>query len=151
MNDKHYLIAIYVDDLLIACSTPQMCNELERAFKKHFKMKILGSIKHILGMDVYNNFYEHKVFISQLQYIAYSVKHHSKYNLRAFSTPIDNRQPYMKSQGPEAGSPEATRMLKMPYRDLIGTLLWIANGTRPDIAFAVTTLAKYSSTLGEIH
>ena len=151
MKDKHYIIALYVDDLLIACSTPQMCNELERAFKKHFKMKILGSIKHILGMDVYNNLDEHKVFISQRQYIADSVKRYSKYNLRAFSTPIDNRQPYMKSQCPEAGSPEATRMLQMPYRELVGTLLWIANGTRPDIAFAVTTLAKYTSNPGEIH
>ena len=85
-----------------------MCNDLERAFKKHFKMKILGSIKHIFGMDVYNNLDEHKVFISQRQYIADSVKRYSKYNL-------------------------------------------YANGTRPDIAFAVTTLAKYTSNPGEIH
>ena len=69
MKDKHYLITLYVDDLIIACSTPQMCNELEKAFKKHFKMKILGSIKHILGMDVYNNHDEHKVYISQRHYI----------------------------------------------------------------------------------
>ena len=128
-----------------------MCNELERVFKIHFKMKILGSIKHILGMDVYNNLDEHKVFISQRQYIADSVKRYSKYNLRAFSTPIDNRQPYMKSQCPEAGSPETTCMLQMPYRELVGTLLWIANETKPGIAFAVTTLAKYTSNPGEIH
>ena len=115
MKDKHYLIALYVDDL--------MCNGLKKAFKKHFKMKILGSIKHILGMDVYNNLDEHKVYISQRQYIVDSVKRYSKYNLRAFSTPIDNRQPYMKSQCPEKGSPEALRMLQMPYRELIGTLL----------------------------
>ena len=42
-------------------------------------------------------------------------------------------------------------MLQMPYRELIGTLLWIANGTRPVIAYAVTTLAKYTSNPGEIH
>ena len=57
----------------------------------------------------------------------------------------------MKSQCPEKGSPEAPRMLQMPYRELIVTLLWIANGTRPDIAFAVTTLAKYTTNPGEIH
>ena len=42
-------------------------------------------------------------------------------------------------------------MLNIPYRELVGTLLWIANGTRPDIAYAVTTLAKYNSNLGELH
>ena len=78
-------------------------------------------------MDVYNNLDEHKVFISQRQYIADSVKRYSEYNLRAFSTPIDNRQPYMKSQCPEAGSPEATRMLQILYRELIDTLLWISS------------------------
>ena len=72
-------------------------------------------------------------------------------HISAFSTPIDNRQPYMKSQCPEEGSPEALRMLQMPYRELIGALLWIANGTRPDIAFAVTTLAKYTSNPGETY
>ena len=57
----------------------------------------------------------------------------------------------MKSQYPKEGLPEALQMLQMPYRELIGTLLWIANGTRPDIAYAVTTLAKYTSNPGEIH
>ena len=99
-------------------------------------------------MCTINNLDEHKVFISQRQYIDDSVKCYSKYYLRAFSAPIDNRQPYMKNQCPEAGSLGATRMLQMPYRELIGTLLWIANGTRPDIAFAVTTLAKYTSNSG---
>ena len=42
-------------------------------------------------------------------------------------------------------------MLNIPYRELVGTLLWIANGTRPDIAYAVTTLAKYTSNPGELH
>ena len=46
---------------------------------------------------------------------------------------------------------EATRMLQMPYRELVGTLLWVANGTKPDIAFSITTLAKYTLNPGEIH
>jgi Reverse transcriptase (RNA-dependent DNA polymerase) len=38
MKNKHYIIALYVDDLLIACSSAhQMCNELEKAFNKTFQ------------------------------------------------------------------------------------------------------------------
>ena len=44
MKNKHYLIALYVDELIIACSTPQMCNELEKAFKKHFKMNVTDTV-----------------------------------------------------------------------------------------------------------
>jgi hypothetical protein len=42
-------------------------------------------------------------------------------------------------------------MLNIPHTELVGTLLWIANGTRPDIAYAATTLAKYTSNPGELH
>ena len=42
-------------------------------------------------------------------------------------------------------------MRTMPYRELIGSLLWVANGTRPDISYAVGSLAKYTSNPGRVH
>ena len=71
--------------------------------------------------------------------------------LKPYSTPMDSRVPYTKSQCPAPESEEATRMKSMPYRELIGTLLWVANGTRPDITYAVGTLAKFTNNPGEIH
>ena len=42
-------------------------------------------------------------------------------------------------------------MHNMPYRELSGSLLWVAKGTRPDISFAVGSLAKYTSNPGRVH
>ena len=39
----------------------------------------------------------------------------------------------------------------MPYRELIGSLLWVTNGARLDISFAVRSLAKYTSNPGRVH
>ena len=58
---------------------------------------------------------------------------------------MDSRQPFYKAQSPEATSDEAIRMKSLPYCELIGTLLWIANGTRPDISYAVGALANFTN------
>jgi hypothetical protein len=42
-------------------------------------------------------------------------------------------------------------MHNFPYQSLIGTLMYAMLGTRPDIAFAVGVLSKYSSNPGPIH
>ena len=42
-------------------------------------------------------------------------------------------------------------MKDYPYQSLIGTLMYAMLGTRPDIAFAVGALSKYSSNPGKVH
>jgi hypothetical protein len=38
-----------------------------------------------------------------------------------------------------------------PYRELVGALAWLALGTRPDIAFATSSLARFGHNPGRIH
>jgi hypothetical protein len=54
---------------------------------------------------------------------------------------------------PKEGSPEALLMATLPYRELIGSLLWALNGTRPNVTYSVKTLTKFTSNpgLGELH
>ena len=42
-------------------------------------------------------------------------------------------------------------MAKIPYREAIGSLMWEAIATRPDIAFAVSLLSQFLKNLGELH
>jgi hypothetical protein len=42
-------------------------------------------------------------------------------------------------------------MESMPYRELIGSLMYAAIGTRPDIAFAVSMLSQFMANPGKVH
>jgi Reverse transcriptase (RNA-dependent DNA polymerase) len=61
MKEQHALIALYADDLLIACFNKKRCRDLEKKFSAEFSIKIMGSVNHILGMDVRNSVEKHTV------------------------------------------------------------------------------------------
>ena len=42
-------------------------------------------------------------------------------------------------------------MVNQSYRELLGALAWIALGTRPDIAFATSSLARFGHNLGRAY
>jgi hypothetical protein len=46
---------------------------------------------------------------------------------------------------------EVLEAQKLPYKELVGKLMYLATCTRPDIAFAVWELAKFMSNYGENH
>ena len=140
-----------MDDLIIAASTKNLITVWEGVFESRFKMKRLHQIKLILGMGVHHDKDRNIIYITQQQYIEKSVKVFSKCGISEYRTPMDDRAQYSRSQMPKSGSAEALQVATYSYREIIGTLLWISNGTRPDIVFPVNTLAKFTSASGLVH
>ena len=116
---------------------PTIMQQPWKRFAKKFKMKILGEISHILGMDVKVDVPEHTIHLSQQQYIRNTYNTFKEYGINNYTTPMDPRAQLSKAMSPTPGSEEADIMKEIPYRELIGTLLWVANGTRPDVSYAV--------------
>ena len=52
---------------------------------------------------------------------------------------------------PKHGSAEALQMSTLPYCELIGSLLWVSKGTRPDVSYPVNPLTKFTSNPSLIH
>lgn len=66
------------------------------------------------------------------------------------STPIESNLKVSKEMSPSTDE-ERLEMENRPYRELVGGLIYLANATRPDIAFAASTLSRFCSDPGKDH
>jgi len=71
-------------------------------------------------------------------------------DLKLSSIPIDPAVSLRKSQSPKKLA-DIAKMKNIPYREAVGSLMYPTMGTRPDIAFATSTVAQFLENPGCIH
>lgn len=138
------IIGIYVDDIVMVGTDAAVAAAMT-ALKTEFKVKDMGLLSYCLGLQVSQT--STGVMLHQSNYIEKMLK---RFNMREVSkatkTPMVVRslRPESDIFGPRRGS-ERVLDEKYPYKEAIGALLYLANCSRPDIAFAISVLARYSS------
>ena len=63
-NDMFIILALYVDDMLIASKSMEEINRLKAQLSRTFDMKDLGAVKHILGMEIHRDRKNGKLWLS---------------------------------------------------------------------------------------
>ena len=144
------IIAVYVDDLIIAGSSERLVESVKAAFRNRYKMKDMGALEYVLGVRVDQQPEKNVIQLSQKTYILDMLVKYKLENCKTVDTPMSSRVRLTKAMSPTT-SQGSVDMEKYPYREAVGSLLWIANGTRPDIAFSVSQVAKFMSNPGMEH
>jgi len=149
-DDQLCIISLYVDDLIIASSHMSLTERIKSSLSSHYKMKDLGRIDEILGCKVHVNLLNGTITMSQKKYLNTALNKFLTPEMSPISTPADPRITLSLTQCPT--SPEDIEAMQLiPYRSAVGSLLWLSLGSRPDIAFAVSQVAKFSSNPGITH
>lgn len=134
--EKNTFIAVWVDDLLIFTSQQSIKEMLKNKLMHHFEMKDLGKASQCLGFNITRA--ENLIALDQRKYISEVLDKYKMSECNAVKTPIEVAQKFNNDVKAEVRT-------DYPYRQIIGCLLYIAQGTRPDIAFAVNTLSRYNN------
>lgn len=104
-------------------------------------MRDMGSAQSFLGMRITRD-QEHRIIqLDQESYITESLDNFHMLQSTPTRTPLPSGLVLEKAPPDH----QLDLDLRSQYQSLIGTLLYITLGTRPDIAYAVTRLSKYSS------
>lgn len=128
------ILCLYVDDILIFGTNLEIVEDTKSYLSMKFDMKDLGEAYVILGMKLERT--SQGITLSQSNTIEKMLKKFNYYNCNPVSTPYDPSVQLKKNNG------EPVSQLK--YSQLIGSLLYIANKSRPDIAYAVGRLSRYT-------
>nr|GEW31295.1 zinc finger, CCHC-type [Tanacetum cinerariifolium] len=134
-SSKGVIICLYVDDMLIF-GTDQVQVDLTKEFlSSRFSIKDIGEADVILGIRIKHE--SNGIAISQSHYIQKVLKKFNYYDCTPVSTPLDTCEKLMPNRG--------LAVSQLEYSRVIGCLMYAMICTRPDIAFAVGKLSRYTS------
>jgi hypothetical protein len=133
-------VALYVDDLLIAGLNLDVVNEFKRAISAAFKVKDMGELRWMLGMEVIRDRAKQTLMIRQTSYIDQVLARFGMSDCRPVDTPIQGVLTRL-----EDGEPDCE------YSSIVGSLLYAAIVTRPDISYAVHVLGRHVQSEGDEH
>ena len=144
------IVAIHVDDGMVTGSSAALVNKFKVEMNKKYKLTDLGPANWLLGIKISRDFVNKTISLSQHAYIEAIIDRFNFNDLKPSSIPIDPAVPLSKSQSPSKLE-DIAKMRNVPYREAVGSLMYAAMGTRPDIAFATSTVAQFSENPGWVH
>jgi hypothetical protein len=142
-------VVVYVDDLLIAATSKEFSHKVKDLLSSSFKMRDLGPAKYLLGIEIIRNRKKQTIALSQRQYIDKVLDRYGMTDCKPVFTPMatgihlavddpDNNETIHHMAITEGGP-------IVPYQSVIGSAMYAMLGTRPDLAYAVGMLGRFSA------
>nr|GEZ38402.1 copia protein [Tanacetum cinerariifolium] len=135
------LVQIYVDDIIFAASTPELCELFSKIMCSKFKMSMMGKILFFLGLQISQS--PRGIFINQSKYSLESLKKYGFESCDPIDTPMVEKSKLDEDKEGKVVDPSH-------YHSMIGTLLYLTT-SRPDLQFAICMCARYQARPTEKH
>lgn len=144
-GDDFVWAGVHVDDFVNIANRKTANEDLKRDMRTAWTISDLGEVGFCLGINIRRDRVARTIMLSQVALIEKlaSVAGVSLH-VNPVSTPMDSK---LKLKRPSPDDTltvaEALALSKLPYRQVVGTMMYVAMGTRPDVAFAVSMLARF--------
>ncbi|GJW30669.1 zinc finger, CCHC-type containing protein [Tanacetum coccineum] len=135
------IICLYVDDMLIFDTDQNQVDKIKKFLSSRFSMKYIRETGVILDIKIKRK--NKGIVITQSHYIEKILKKFNREDCSPVSTPMD---PVEKLK-PNAGKP----VDQLEYSRAIGCLMYAMTSTRPNIAYAVGRLSRFTSNPSNQH
>jgi len=150
-NDPVFVL-VYVDDLLLVSPRMDMIGKVKASLAAKYQMKDLGEVSMYLGVQVRRSLEEGWLEIGQEKYIRGLRERFGSLLTKQYKvhTPMDVSELRRIRSGIWSEKDSEPAEVKV-YQSIIGSLMFAACTTRPDMSFTVNTLAQSSVAPKQIH
>ncbi|KAE8209401.1 hypothetical protein CF327_g6611 [Tilletia walkeri] len=136
---------VYVDDIIVATPQGEDIEAVKRELLSLFKGTDLGPVHHVLGIRITRDRNAGTIHLDQERYAEEVLDRFGMDKCKLAKTPMES-----KSQLRQARE-EDLRCDRLLYLAIVGCLAYLAQGTRPDLAFLVSALGKFNADPTEEH
>jgi hypothetical protein len=141
-NETGIILFLYVDDLLVLARQECICqiNEFKAAVNSKYGIKDLGEAINFLNIRILRDIQAKKLWICQDEYID---KLCTKFGIDVTSRTANT--PLISSYHPQPFEGQATIQQIMEMQEKVGSILYAAVVSRPDISFAASQLSQFAT------
>ncbi|KAL0401998.1 UNVERIFIED_CONTAM: hypothetical protein Slati_4229700 [Sesamum latifolium] len=125
-----------------------MLGDIKAWLSTQFSMKDMGEA--FLGIKIYRDRSRRMLGLTQSSYIEKVLKRFKMEHSKRGLLPMRHRIKLSKKQSPKTDE-ELKRMLNIPYASAVGSIQYVVQCTRPDVAYALSVTRRYQACTGEAH
>ncbi|CAL9006084.1 unnamed protein product [Prunus brigantina] len=136
------VLLLYVDDIILTGSNPQVIQEVITELGSVFELKDMGTLTYFLGLQIsYKS--NGDIFVSQQKYATDLLAKSGMSSCKPCPTPLKPHTQILLTDGVPLKDPKQ-------YRSIVGALQYLTF-TRPDIAHSVNTVCQFMNNPTEHH
>ena len=136
------MLAAHVDDMVLACKGAKECESLRAFLSESFPTNNLGKLRYYTGCSFKRDKQRGTLTISQAACVNKLLE---RFNITTTSPIPASPSNYLRPRE------ETEAETEEPFREAVGSLMWVANMTRPDILNAVREVARHSHSPSDAH
>ena len=148
-GNERVIMGVYVDDLLLAARTKELLKSVIQSLEQKLEITV-RDLSVFVGYEVTRKREDGIIILSQVSYVENMLAAYGMDGCKGCKTPGDVNSKLSSEMSPKTEE-QKEKMKDVPFREIVGSLMYSAVTTRADIANAVMQVAQFVSDPGPDH
>ena len=145
------LTGIHVDDFFLAASCLILAADFKKQLASIWEISDLGEATFCIGIAIERDLVNHHIYLSQTALIDKILSSFNMVDCNPVSTPMESGLVLSRHSDITLTPEEELELQDIPYRRLVGLLMYLAIATRPDISLAIQKLSQFMTHYRMVH